>query len=70
MVVQFRLHARISDDRKITLELPPESPTGDVEVHLTIDDRQSNEAIRIPDLPPQNHARSGLVRENKQVPPS
>lgn len=30
MIIQFRLNTQIPDDRKIMLDLPPETATGDV----------------------------------------
>jgi hypothetical protein len=63
MAVQIRIRTRIPEDRKVTLELPPETPTGDVEMNLTIDDRREARPIQITDLPPQDCARSGLVHE-------
>jgi hypothetical protein len=68
MVVQLSIQTHIPEDRKIFLELPAETPTGDVDLHLTIDDRQNVEPICIPELPPQRCARSGVVREIAEGP--
>jgi hypothetical protein len=63
MVVQIHISTRIPENRRVILDLPPEAPTGDVELHLTIDDRGVGVPIAIPDLPSQRCEKSGLVRE-------
>jgi hypothetical protein len=65
MVVRLNINTHIPEDRKIVLQLPAETPIGNVHMQLTIEDQQEVEPIPIliPDFPPRSYAKSGLVRE-------
>jgi hypothetical protein len=39
-MIVFRASARVNEDRRVVLELPPQTPVGDAELVVTVEPRQ------------------------------